>query len=277
FKVAHDVTITKQAVYTATKDVIEDFYQDNVIYLELRTTPRAVEGLSKTEYIEAVIEAIKDNQLNIVVKLLLCIDRRHEISISENALELIIEMKNKYPDIIKGIDLCGNPNVGIFDAKLFAKARKNRLKLSLHGGEVKNDEEVREIFELKPERIGHGTCIHPDFGGSEMLWNLYKEAKIPIEICLTSNVICGTSKSYKEHHVSEWIKNDFPFSISTDDKGVFNTTLSKEYELLQKNFNLNEHDLWKIAFNSINQSFADDVEKNNLKGVLLDWKTKYIK
>ncbi|GJQ78504.1 putative deaminase [Trypoxylus dichotomus] len=277
FKVAHDVTVNKQAVYTATRDVIQDFFNDNVIYLELRTTPRAEVGMNKREYIEAVVQAIQDNQLNILVKLLLCIDRRHEISVSKGVLDLIIEMKNKYPHVIKGIDLCGNPNVGIFNAELFIKARENGLMLSIHGGEIKNDEEVEEIFKLKPERIGHGTCIHPNFGGSEALWNLYKQIKIPIEMCLTSNVICGTSEGYKAHHVSEWLKNDLPFSIATDDKGVFNTTLSKEYALLQEHFNLKEQELWNITFNSIDHSFADNIEKENLRSILLDWKTKHMK
>lgn len=180
FKVAHDATKTKTAVYTATKDVIKEFKDDNVIYLELKTTPRATEDMTKEEYIETVIQAIKDNQDDIIVKLLLCIDRRHELIESKDAIDLIIKMKDNYPHIVKGVDLCGNPNLGTFNISLFEKARRAGLKLSLHCAEVKNDEEVRDILQLKPERIGHGTCIHPNFGGSKDLWEQYCKIKIPV-------------------------------------------------------------------------------------------------
>lgn len=44
----------------ATKDVIKEFCQDNVVYLELRSTPRKVKDLmTKEEYGDAVIRAIK--------------------------------------------------------------------------------------------------------------------------------------------------------------------------------------------------------------------------
>lgn len=45
FKVAHQATNNPKNVYLATKSVIQDFYNDNVAYLELRTTPRAEKGI----------------------------------------------------------------------------------------------------------------------------------------------------------------------------------------------------------------------------------------
>lgn len=60
FEIAHALTITPQAVFVATCDVIREFHEDNVVYLELRSTPRAVEGLmTKTEYLEAMIKALR--------------------------------------------------------------------------------------------------------------------------------------------------------------------------------------------------------------------------
>ncbi|KAI4467374.1 adenosine deaminase [Holotrichia oblita] len=179
FKVAHNATRTKEAVYVATKDVIQEFFDDNVIYLELRTTPRNEVDMTMEEYVEAVVKAIQDNKLNIIVKLLLSIDRRYELAASEDTMNLIIKMKSKYPDIVKGVDLSGNPNVGIFNSELFKKAKQSGLNLSLHCGEVKNDKEVEEMLLLNPDRIGHATCIHPKYEGSDDLWNLYRQKLIP--------------------------------------------------------------------------------------------------
>lgn len=103
FQVAYEVTDNQESVYLATESVINDFHDDNVVYLELRTTPRSGPNMSKSEYVESVIKAIQHTEKDIVVKLLLSIDRTHDAKTSEDAMDLIIEMKNKYPDVIKGI------------------------------------------------------------------------------------------------------------------------------------------------------------------------------
>lgn len=59
FKYAHELTDTKEAVTLATNCVIQDFAADNVIYVELRTTPRSTPNMSKDDYLTTVIEAIE--------------------------------------------------------------------------------------------------------------------------------------------------------------------------------------------------------------------------
>ena len=60
FDIAHALTITPEAVFVATCDVIKEFHEDNIIYLELRSTPRAVkDSMTKTEYLEAIIKAFE--------------------------------------------------------------------------------------------------------------------------------------------------------------------------------------------------------------------------
>ena len=68
-----------------------------------------------------------------------------------------------------------------------------------------------------PDRIGHGTYIHPAIaGGSQRMWDLLVDSEIPLEICLTSNVKCKTAKSYKDHHVKHLLAANHPFAICTD-------------------------------------------------------------
>lgn len=59
FKSAHDLTDSVAAVQLATECAIDDFAKDNVIYVELRTTPRATRAMTKDEYISTVINAIR--------------------------------------------------------------------------------------------------------------------------------------------------------------------------------------------------------------------------
>lgn len=60
FAKIHDVIRTPQILYVATVNVIAEFSQDNVTYLELRTGPKNVHEIpSKISYVEAVLQAIK--------------------------------------------------------------------------------------------------------------------------------------------------------------------------------------------------------------------------
>lgn len=135
--------------------------------------------MTREQYIEAVVKAIKDNELDIMVKLILSINRKDDPETSRESLRIMTKMKDVYPDIIKGVDLSGNPEIGTFDTELFTYAKMNGLKTTVHCGEVKNDDEVLKILSFKPDRIGHATFLHPLYGGSQTIWDLYSLVKIP--------------------------------------------------------------------------------------------------
>ncbi|ENN70705.1 hypothetical protein HUJ04_005248 [Dendroctonus ponderosae] len=278
FKIAHEATNNMENLYEATRSVIEEFAEDNVVYLELRTTPRSEETMSLDQYIDTVIKAIQENESSkIMVKLILSLDRSKAKEEQARTLDVIIKYKNQYPNLIKGVDLSGDPAKGKFFNDLFVKARENGLRTAIHCAELKNDDEVLEILKFNPDRLGHGTFLHPNYGGSAEIWKLYLAQNIPVECCMTSNVICLSATSYDKHHVQEWIKEQLPFSIATDDKGVFKTTLSNEFQLLYDNFKCSQLKLWEICNNSIEYSFASNEEKAFLKLALDQWKTKNIK
>ena len=45
---------------------------------------------------------------------------------------------------------------------------------------VPDIDETRVLLSLIPDRIGHGTCIHPENGGAEDLVNIVEKHLIPI-------------------------------------------------------------------------------------------------
>ncbi len=60
FAKIHNVIRTLRILYVATANVIAEFSQDNVIYLEIRTSPKKIHDIpSKLCYAEAVVKAIK--------------------------------------------------------------------------------------------------------------------------------------------------------------------------------------------------------------------------
>lgn len=58
FKIAHDLVDSVDAVKLATECVIREFSDDNVVYLELRSTPRETERMSKFECLQAIVDTM---------------------------------------------------------------------------------------------------------------------------------------------------------------------------------------------------------------------------
>ncbi|XP_055858673.1 adenosine deaminase-like protein [Episyrphus balteatus] len=264
FPIAHALTTTKDGLRRALLSVIRDFSQDNVVYLELRTTPKSTTKMSKVEYLETVLETIRlaDSLYpDICVKLLPSIDRSKGIEMAKETMSIVTEAMKTQSDLIKGIDLSGNPAISSFDeyGKILSDAKNNNLKLALHCAEIDNSDETYKMLQFGMDRCGHGTFI------TSQNLNIAKEKQIPIECCLTSNLKCGTVKSYVEHHFKNLYQSNHPVVLCTDDPGVFDTTLSDEFIIAQKTFNLSTKDLELLSLKAVDVSFADSVEKEFIK------------
>jgi adenosine deaminase len=133
-------------------------------------------------------------------------------------VELAGSFSRKYPNIVLGMDLSGDPTKGSCEwiIPLLDRARKSGLPLSVHLPEVSGVsadtllgiilgeyspfqdlliltcfcflqvvqlEETRKMLEFLPERVGHGLYLHPSLGGTQDLWEFVKRSKIPIGEC----------------------------------------------------------------------------------------------
>lgn len=72
-------------------------------------------------------------------------------------------MRERYPSIVVGVDLSGDPSKGKFtDFKhIYEKARVAGLGLALHCAEIDDENEILERLKFMntSDRIGHGTFI----------------------------------------------------------------------------------------------------------------------
>lgn len=145
--------------------MIEDFALENTIYLEIRSTPKQTSTLSKEEYLKAIIAGIVSSQSihrNILVKLITSVNRVDGPDAAKENLDVTLKLRKKYPEIIKGMDLSGDPLKYFFRdfAQVFTEARDEGLGIALHAAEVTEKyEDVKDILDFGPDRIGHGTFV----------------------------------------------------------------------------------------------------------------------
>ncbi|XP_068459628.1 adenosine deaminase-like protein [Clinocottus analis] len=273
FKVVHQLVDTEEDILMVATDVIREFAADGVKYLELRSTPRDEKetGLTKKSYVETVIKAIKQcksDELDIDVRFLVAIDRRNGAEVAMETVKLAEEFMLSTDGLVLGLDLSGDPTVGHGKDLLPAlqRAKDCGLKLSLHLSEVPSQlEESELLLDLPPNRIGHGTFLHPEVGGSQSLVDKVMANNIPLELCLTSNVKGQTVPCYSDHHFKYWYQRGHPIVICTDDKGVFSTDLSQEYQLAASTFGLSREAVWNLSQQAIDCIFAPDSVKQQLK------------
>ncbi|KAI9013611.1 hypothetical protein DFJ74DRAFT_699837 [Hyaloraphidium curvatum] len=246
-----------------TRRVIEAFRNDGVRYLELRTTPRrdGQTGMTKRSYIEAVLmemDAMSESYADIVVKLILSMDRRHTLEECLETVELALELRDRG---IVGIDVCGDPTKGSFSAirPAVSRAKDAGLKVTIHLGEVPDtDAESSTMLDCLPDRLGHATYLSADLRERILRQN------IPIEMCMTSNVLCKTVATYEDHHIRDFFP-DHPCALCTDDMGIFRCKLSDEYAVAAWVFSMDRRQLFELSRMSIDCIFAGDAVKERLR------------
>ena len=63
-----------------------------------------------------------------------------------------------------------------------------------------------------------------------------------------------------------------PVVLCTDDQGVFQTSLSKEYAIAAQAFQLSQDDLWTLVLQSVDYTFLSDKAKKALKDLIMNRK-----
>ena len=276
FAQIHAVTTHLRHVERITREAIEDFAKENVIYVELRTTPkiRAETGVTKETYMEAVLAGRhafyrQHPDATIIVRLLLSIDRRESGKEAMETVQLACRLQSQG---IVGIDLSGDPLLGQFEdwKESLSIARRAGLKLTFHAGEVVDPAEARRLVYFRPDRLGHACILPPDVDAS------MKTFKIPVEICLTSNLISQTVTDLKEHHLIRLYREGHPVVICTDDPGVFSTTLSREVLLAVEILGLSEKGVYDLMAAEVDYCFCDAETKVILREALTRFEKTHV-
>lgn len=154
-----------------------------------------------------------------------------------------------------GAEMMGRP--GDF-AYSFDMAREAGLRLTCHAGEWGGPDMVADTLrDLKVERIGHGINAIKD----DVLIDQMAEDGIVLEVCPGSNVVLQAVTGWDAHPIAKLRDRGVKVTVSTDDPPFFATTMTKEFENLNRTFGWERPEFDEMNTNAIEAAFCDDATK----------------
>ena len=172
----------------------------------------------------------------------------------------VVELAVRYKDrSVVGFGTGGDELKGPAEMfrEVYAHAREQGLRLTAHAGESAGPESIWGALNLQAERIGHAFTAWQD---RELVEEL-SQRQIPVEICLTSNLLTRVCPTLGEHPVRNYFDQGVMITLNTDDPAMFATSLSREYQLAQNQFGFTDEHLRELARNSFEASFLPATEK----------------
>jgi len=263
---AHTIAVmqTEEALERVAYEQAEDLSQDGVVYFETRFAPvfHTRKGLTHQQVVSAVLKGLERGRKDFGVSsgLIICAMRNMDVSLE--MAELAVDFRERG---VVGFDLAGEE--GGFPPKKHVDAfhyiQRQNFSITIHAGEGFGKESIWQAIQYcGAHRIGHGTRLIEDIavvdGKAVKLGDLAQyvlDKRIPLEICLISNVHTGTARSLEEHPFKIFYQAKFRVTLNTDNRLMSDTTMTKEFQAASETFGLSLPDFEKITINAMKSAF----------------------
>jgi len=262
---------TEDALERAAFEMMEDMQADGVVYVETRFAPvfHTERGLHWDEVVSAVLRGLERGREAFGVGYGLIICAMRDMKLSLEMAELAVDFRNRG---VVGFDLAGEE--GGFPPKkhidAFHYIQRENFNITIHAGEAFGKESIWQAIQwCGAHRIGHATRLveditRPRTRGAVRLGYLAQyvlDKRIPLEICLTSNVDTGAVRSIGEHPFGLLFKERFRVTLNTDDRLMSDTTMTNEFRIARRVFRLTLDDLEKVTINAMKSAFLPHQER----------------
>ena len=263
---AHTIAVmqTEEALERVAYEQAEDLSRDGVVYFETRFAPifHTRKGLTHQQVVSAVLKGLERGRRDFGISsgLIICAMRNMDVSLE--MAELAVDFRERG---VVGFDLAGEE--GGFPPKKHVDAfhyiQRQNFNITIHAGEGFGKESIWQAIQYcGAHRIGHGTRLIEDFavadGKAVKLGDLAQyvlDKRIPLEICLLSNVHTGAARSLAEHPFKIFYQEKFRVTLNTDNRLMSDTTMTKEFEAARDTFGLSLEDFEKITINAMKSAF----------------------
>jgi adenosine deaminase len=265
---AFDLTLRvlqeESALERAAFELAEDSHRENVRYLEVRYCPalHTRRGLTLPQIVDAVLRGLHGarERYGIQTGIIICGIRHLDPKLSLMLADLAVAYQGRG---VVGFDLAGAEKD--YPAKAhresFDRVLRNNVNVTVHAGEAFGPESIRQaLLYCGAHRIGHGTRLWEDEG----IRDYVNDHRIPLEMCLTSNVQTRAVASLKDHPFRAFLDQGLRVTLNTDNRLVSRTTMTEELMKAVRAFRLTPEAMRQVLTNGFKSAFLPFREKGAL-------------
>jgi adenosine deaminase len=264
FKHTIAVMQSEEAIERVAYEQAQDLSDDGVVYYETRFAPvfHTTKGLSHQQIVSAVLKGMARGRQDFGIQSGLIICAMRNMNVSLEMAELAVDFRARG---VVGFDLAGEE--GGFPPKKHVDAfhyiQRENFNITIHAGEGFGKESIWQAIQYcGAHRIGHGTRLIDDIaisgGRAVKLGDLAQyvlDKRIPLEICLISNVHTGAAPSLEQHPFKVLYQEKFRVTLNTDNRLMSDTSMTKEFAAAATTFGLTIGDFEKITINAMKSAF----------------------
>ncbi|MFN0068497.1 MAG: adenosine deaminase [Limisphaerales bacterium] len=189
------------------------------------------------------------------------------LPLAEKRVEQAYEWVSSHRDQWVGINMAGREDNDkghprrFLDTYRRMRHRHFGIGLAIHAGEVDEpNAHMRDTLLLGATRLGHGNNVLTD---GDLVLHLRSGIAF-IEINLVSNLLLEYVTNFAQHHFPEMLRLGIPCGLSTDDSGMWDSTMTDEFMTAVTEFNLTWQEITQLSRDSLKWSFADPALKSRM-------------
>jgi aminodeoxyfutalosine deaminase len=228
-----------------TRRLLERLHEQNVRYVEITISVGVI--LWKQQDFAAIFEAIRQEAANSPVEVRWVFDAVRQFGADPAARVAELAIRHADDGVVAfgiGGDEVRGP--AAWFCEIFREVCRHGLALVPHAGETDGPDSVWSCVRMGANRIGHGIRAADD----PALLRYLADHRIPLEICISSNICTGAVRSLADHPVRRIFEAGVPVVLNTDDPAMFHTSLTREYEIARDHFGFTVDELRQIAQNA---------------------------
>lgn len=260
YSITLSVLQSAAALERVAYEFVVDKAAENVRYVEVRYSPLLHRpALTLAQAIEAPLAGIRraSAETGTKVGLIVCAMRTKPPGESLELARVAAEYQSAG---VTAFDLAGAERG--FPARdhraAFEYAAAHGMACTCHAGEGDGPESIHQaLHEVGAQRIGHGTRL----GEDPALLEEVIARKIPLEMCLTSNVHTHVVPSVAEHPFKRYLQQGVVVTLNTDGPLTDGITLTDEYFQAHAVLGLSADDLARVVLNTCESAFLPEFEK----------------
>jgi len=264
FDVTLSVMQTPEALERCAYELIEDSAAENVRYLEIRYSPilNTRGGMPLTEAVDAPLRGVAraERDFGVKAQLIICGIRNMSPEVSLELANLTVAYKGKG---VVAFDLAGAEYN--FPAKkhkeAFYTVIDHNMCTTVHAGEAYGAESIAQALHYcHADRIGHGTRLYenPD------LEQYVNDRRVPLEICITSNMQTHAVPSIVSHPVRRYFDLGIVVCLNTDNRLMSATTVTEELWIAHTRLGFSRAEIDRMILYGFESAFLPHREREAL-------------